>query len=283
MTAYFVSDIHLKTPTESKALLLERFLFQLIQQASAARNTTGSTDAPTHLFLVGDIFDLWIGSHRYFRRRFEKLVGLVRDLVRLGVEVHFFEGNHDLHLTDFWQGEIGVRVHTDSEYFDLPLSLGSSLVGALGGKFRVRVEHGDLINPDDSGYRFLRWLLRTPVIRGLALNLPEKLVTAIGERASAASRDYTSGDGAKAIDHRDVPKMIHTYVKRAYHDEPFDLIITGHVHIQDDFTFEAAGKVVRSVNLGSWFESAPVFLLSESASGAVEGRFIDLMQTVEKV
>jgi len=259
MTAYFVSDIHLRSSIEPKALLLERFLFRLAQEVG-----TGGAGAPTHLFLVGDIFDLWIGSHSYFWRRFEKLVDLVRNLVRLGVEVHFFEGNHDLHLQEFWQDEVGAHVHTEAEYFD------------LGGK-RVRVEHGDLINPEDSGYRFLRWLLRTPLMRSLALHLPERIVAAIGERASAVSREYTSGSGAKALDLRDVPMMIQIHAERCYRDEPFDLIVTGHVHVRDDFVFQGgSGKKVRSVNLGSWFEEAPVFVLAGNTTGATEGRFIDL-------
>jgi UDP-2,3-diacylglucosamine hydrolase len=259
MTAFFVSDIHLKSPTEPKALLLERFLFRLNQQATA-----GGPNAPTHLFLVGDIFDLWIGSHRYFWHRFDRLVRLVRDLIRSGVEVHFFEGNHDLHLNEFWQGEVGTHVHSEAEFFDL-------------GDKRVRVEHGDLINPEDSGYHFLRWFLRTPLVRNLALNLPERVVAAIGERASAVSRGFTSGSGAKAIDHRDVKLMIHAHAKRSYFEEPFDLIVTGHVHVRDDFIFEGnPAKQVRSVNLGSWFDAAPVFVMAENGTGATEGKFIDV-------
>jgi len=252
MTAYFLSDIHLKSPTDEKALRLERFLLRLLRDLKERKE-------PLHLFLVGDIFDLWVGDHAYFADRYRALVDSIRELVRHGAQVHFFEGNHDLHLKEFWQDEVGARVHTDNAIFD------------LDGK-RVRVEHGDMINPEDKGYRFLRWLLRTPLVRGLAMNLPARVVAAIGERASRASREHTSGDGRKSVSSDRVRAMIHAYAESVYQEEPFDLMISGHVHVKDDYSFEPdPGKTSRSINLGSWFEGAPVFVLaSQGYTGFIE-------------
>jgi UDP-2,3-diacylglucosamine hydrolase len=245
MVAYFVSDIHLQSPKDKEALQLERFFIVLLEQARHQTAQANPSWEPVHLFLVGDIFDLWVGNHRYFVDRFKVIVDLVRDLIREGVEVHFFEGNHDLHLREFWETELGAKVYTDAEYFDLD-------------GVRVRVEHGDLMNPNDKGYLFLRWFLRTKIMRGLALNLPESMVAKIGEKASRASRDYTSGDGRKSISQKETLDIIHEHAKRVYQEEPFDLIITGHVHLRDDFELPVAGKKVRSINLGSWHEGAAI-------------------------
>lgn len=248
MKAYFLSDIHLTSPDDEKALRLERFLLALAGELERGGE-------PLHLFLVGDIFDLWVGDHGYFQARYRKLVDLIRDLIRLGAHVVFFEGNHDLHLREFWQEEVGARVHTDPSYFEL-------------AGLRVRVEHGDMINPDDKGYLFLRWFLRTSVMRGLAMRLPARLVAAIGENASRASRGYTSGDGRKATDSTRVREMLHRYAERCYQDEPFDLMISGHVHVKDEYSFRPrAGVTARSVNLGSWDAGAHVFVLGSSGQG----------------
>jgi UDP-2,3-diacylglucosamine hydrolase len=240
--AYFVSDIHLVSPTEEKTQVFNRFL--------------GSIGDATHLFLVGDIFDLWVGDHSYFSEKFAETVSLIRKLVESGTQVYYFEGNHDLHLTRFWHDRLGVNVHADASDFEL-------------NGTRVRVEHGDLINPDDKGYLFLRKLLRTPVIENLAHALPMSIVRMIGERASKASRTYTSS--AKELPKEKIRSLIRSHAERVQAADPFDLIITGHVHVEDDFTWKNGTRSIRSVNLGSWFDQPKAFYLE--ANG---GHFIDL-------
>jgi len=232
--AVFVSDLHLVGPEDSKTRLFTSFLRKLPQENV------------THLFLVGDIFDLWVGSHDYFADRFRDVVAAIQDLVRAGIEVHYFEGNHDLHLEKFWAEKIGAHVHADDATFE------------LAGR-TVRVEHGDLINPDDKGYLFLRGFLRSNVMTFLAHNLPEKLVHLIGERASSASRDYTSNAKAKPVD--EIRQLIRQHAEAQSHLNDFDLIVTGHVHVTDDFTFDVGGRPVRSINLGSWFETPRALVL----------------------
>ncbi len=44
--------------------------------------------------------------------------------------------------------------------------------------------------------------------------------------------------------------------KSSYNQDHFDLIITGHMHVRDDYNFEIYSKPIRSINLGSWFDEA---------------------------
>jgi UDP-2,3-diacylglucosamine hydrolase len=235
--AYFVSDVHIKSMEERNSQTLLRFFHSL---------AAGEDERPTHLFLVGDIFDLWIGKHEYFIKRFKPFVTAISALRELGVEIHYFEGNHDLYLAEFWEKEVGVRVHTDAEYFKL-------------GDHIVRVEHGDMINPDDRGYLLLRSVLRSPPLKWLSRRLPSKVIGQIGERASSASRHYTST--AKELPETEIRTLIRNHAERVYHDNPFDLIISGHVHVDDDHIMEIGSQKVRSVNLGSWYTKPRVLLL----------------------
>ncbi len=255
MKAYFLSDLHLKDMQERNSQTLLRFLHSVISERNAK------------VFLVGDIFDLWIGKHQYFVSRFQPIVDAVSDLVKAGVEVHYFEGNHDLYLKHFWK-DLGVITHEDA------------MTTELQG-LRVRIEHGDLMNPDDKGYLFLRWLLRTPVMKLIAYLLPSSLVSKIGERASHASRDYTST--SKSLPEADIRLITRTHAIKAAKTEAFDLIISGHVHVRDDYEFpvlrvsevDSADEVVegsvRSINLGSWFDEPKVFVLENS-----QGKFQSL-------
>jgi UDP-2,3-diacylglucosamine hydrolase len=256
MKAFFVSDIHLTQSDDERAQKFLGFLRFLMTETEVNR-----IDKPTHLFLVGDIFDLWVGSHNYFRQKFEPIIDHIRKLVRKGVEVHFFEGNHDLYLSEFWQGEVGVTVHENAEIF------------VLGG-LKVRVEHGDLINPDDRGYLFLRALLHSQVVSSLAKNLPSRIVAAIGERASRASRSYTSSissKGSKALPEEKIRSLIHAHAERVAAEVPFDLLISGHVHVRDDLILELSdARRIRTVNLGSWFDEPQAFVLRDGGHGQFE-------------
>lgn len=248
--AVFVSDLHLVSSEDEKTETFVRFLKQLLDEARV-----GSAEPLTHLFLVGDVFDLWVGAHDYFVEKFKNVVDVVTELVRAGVAVHYFEGNHDLHLTKFWKQIVGAQVHPESGEFEI-------------NGLQVRVEHGDLINPDDAGYLFLRKFLRSKPMTFLSLNLPDRAVKAIGERASAASRDYTSN--AKGKPQEEIRTLIRTHAEKQFQSKPFDLIITGHVHVVDDFTFSAGGQEVRSVNLGSWYDGAKAFVIDSEGARFIE-------------
>ena len=252
MEAYFLSDVHLRQLDQPEAQILLGFLEALGPRIQA-----------THLFLMGDIFDLWLGGHEYFIQKFSPIVDRLRRVVANGVEVHYFEGNHDLYLRDYWQEQVGMRVHGRARLF-------------LLGDLKVRVEHGDQLDPADRGYRFLRWLLRTPLIAYTGSRLPGGLLAQIGRAASRTSRRYTSQH--KTISEERARETVRRHAEKVVHEYPFDLIITGHVHVRDDYEFEYAGRTVRSVNLGSWWDSPCAFKITYACQQFVELPFVSRPQ-----
>lgn len=232
--AWFLSDLHLRDEQESNSQKLLLFLHSLAEGEPSA----------THLFLVGDIFDLWIHNHTYFVDKFAKIVNAIRVVVSSGIEVHYFEGNHDLYLKKFWQQDVGVKVHDGPEFFSL-------------GSKKFRIEHGDLMNPEDTGYLFLKKALHSFPLQNIAKGLPGQAVSWIGERASRASRHYTSNQ--KALRDEQVKTMMHRFAHEVMEDSDIDYLITGHTHVLDTYHFEDNGQQKTFVNLGSWFEEQKVF------------------------
>lgn len=212
----------------------------------------------TSLFLLGDIFDLWVADHRYFVKRYHVIIDEIHRLINEGVEVRYFEGNHDLHLRYYWADQLGVIVHEGPTYIRL-------------GEKTVRLEHGDQMDPDDKGYLFLRWFLRTTPIRLLIRNLPGSLLARVGDAASAKSRNYTTS--AKAIESADAIAKIHAHARQAYAQKPFDLLISGHVHVRDDCRIATPASNFRSVNLGSWLDAPCYFKLDATGE-----RFYELTE-----
>ncbi|MCJ8275847.1 MAG: UDP-2,3-diacylglucosamine diphosphatase [Bdellovibrionales bacterium] len=243
--AYFVSDIHIKDPEESNSEKLLLFLHQL----------ENNEDSASHLFLVGDIFDLWIHDHTYFVDKYVKIVNAIRSVVAKGIEVHYFEGNHDLYLKKFWQQDVGVRVHDGPVFFNL-------------GSHVVRVEHGDFMNPDDKGYLFLRKFLRSTTMTLLAKSLPGVIVQNIGDRASRASRHYTSHQ--KKMHEEKVMEFMHTYAESEVQKRFFDFLITGHTHVRDEYKFSHNGEEVMSINLGSWFDDQKALCITEEGYSFID-------------
>ena len=245
LNAYFVSDLHIGSPTDSRAALFLDFL----------RNLRGGENA-SHLILMGDIFDLWIAAHHYFIDKYQIVTDEIARLRDEGVEIHYFEGNHDLYLKHYWGEQIGVTVHEGPEYMEL-------------GHQTVRIEHGDQMDPDDRGYRFLRWFLRTPPLKFLIPRLPSGLIVAIGKKSSQTSRVYTSE--TKTITREDTIRKIRSHAEEVYEEMPFNLIISGHVHVRDQYLVQDGQIAFKSVNLGTWLEAPCYYQIDETG-----GRLVDL-------
>jgi UDP-2,3-diacylglucosamine hydrolase len=242
--AYFISDLHLGSAEEPNAFVLLKFL-KSIQSRSDA----------THLFLLGDIFDLWIAGHKYFILKYAPLLNELKRIKDSGVYVHYFEGNHDLYLEHYFGHELGIIVHKS----------GASM--RIAGK-NLRIEHGDQMDLNDKGYLFLRSFLRTSIMNWLAPRLPSWMIVRLGEKMSKASRTYTSQ--TKVISTDRAKKVIYDHAIKCYLQTPIDMHISGHLHVAEDVVLFPQGPHragLRVVNLGSWFDEPRVFLLSEKDSG----------------
>lgn len=237
--AVFLSDLHLTEPEERNGKTLLRFFHSL-----AARNDLNGF----HLFLLGDIFDLWVSDHVVFRRRWRDLLEAIATMRTKGAKVIYFEGNHDMHLAPYWADVLGADVRTNAALFDV-------------AGWRIRCEHGDEINRNDHSYLRLRAFLRSRPLRFLAHNLSGKFWDGFGQRWSRQSRKYSSAERQNHAEK--MVALVRDHAARVWEDDPFDLIVTGHVHVRDDWTFEKGGRRVRSINLGSWFEERKVLCLSK--------------------
>lgn len=245
--SYFLSDLHLKSEEESSSQKLLLFLHSIENKRLDC----------SHLFLVGDIFDLWVADHRYFLEKYKKIINAIRAVCESGVEVHYFEGNHDLYLENFWQQDVGVRVHDGPEFFQL-------------GPHRVRVEHGDFMNPEDKAYLRLRWALRTPALKFIAQNLPGKMVSWLGENMSQASRHRNTEK--KVISQECIKAFMHDYAENVVDEKGgYDYLITGHTHVRDIYELNRNGKQCFFINLGWWQEGAVALKLDDKGH-----RFIDI-------
>lgn len=237
MNAWFISDLHLKDVHERNGNTLLRFLFFLNRNPKEHQ-----------LFLLGDIFDVWVSDGSFFLKHFKQIVDQLTEFKKGGGQLYYFEGNHDVHIDRFWTRKLGVPVIAHAEYFHIQ-------------GLRVRVEHGDLMNPDDTAYlKYRRWVYH-PAVEFFAHTLPSHLWQLVATWQSGKSRKKTS---RYAIENAErIKKIVHTHAEKTFRERPFDLIVSGHMHIFDDYKTEE----YRSINLGTWLEK-PVAL--KITSGQIE-------------
>lgn len=228
MTSWFLSDIHLKDLKERNGQILLRFLRLLNENPKENR-----------LFLLGDIFDFWLSDGKAFYKHYRELVDLIASLQKKGGEVYYFEGNHDFHIDVFWTKKFGIPVYEDEHYIKL-------------GNLTVRLEHGDFINPDDLAYLKYRETIRSPMLEPIGHIIPGFFWKWFGEKMSQKSRSKSSLYAEQNPEK--MRQMIRDYAEKSYQQKHYDLIVTGHMHLFDDYSFVVNNKTIRSINLGTWLQ-----------------------------
>ena len=244
MKNWFISDLHLQDPQERNGNILLRFLFELNKNPKQNR-----------LFLLGDIFDVWVSDGSVFIKKFKIIIDEIVKFKNNGGEVYYFEGNHDVHITKFWSDQYKIPVYTSEQFFELE-------------GVRVRIEHGDYINPDDVVY--LKWLkiLRHPVLEYLAHRVPSAVWNFNAQKYSHKSRKKTARYSSEHSEK--IRKLIRNYAIAKASQEPFDILVTGHMHVFDHYEFNIEGRPLRSVNLGTWLEKPRVLKIENKQIEVLE-------------
>lgn len=222
MRTIFLADAHLRHPDDTNYRLLLRFLEEL----------AGTTET---LYLMGDLFDFWVGFPGQPLRHYDPVLSALQRLVEQGCRLVCFEGNHDFHLGPIFTERLRAVVYTG------PAEL------TIQGK-RYYLCHGDQLNRRDYSYRLLRLLLRNPLTRLSVRVFPPGLAERIRQRLQRASR-RAYGDNARRWDYRRILEEKGSQLQRA----GFAGLVTGHFHLAlcerlgpDGFTL---------LSLGDWMEA----------------------------
>ena len=232
MTSWFLSDLHIKDVNDRQANILMQFLTFLELEPESQQ-----------LFMVGDIFDFWLSDGRAFEKAFAPIIRKIKKLRDAGLKIYYFEGNHDFHVDVFWTKKLGIPVYENEAIFQV-------------SNYKVRIEHGDFINTADKAYHRYRATVRKPWMELLAHTIPSDLWKQVGEYLSSHSRHKSRNYGRDNAEQ--LRQMIRDYAKVTHRADDFDLLITGHMHIEDDYSFKTNTGTARSINLGTWLDRPKV-------------------------
>lgn len=222
---YFLSDFHLGAPDYASSLEREKLLVQLL---------TDIKDKAAEIFIVGDMFDFWYEYKKVVPKGFTRLLGKLAELSDAGIQIHFFVGNHDMWMRDYFQKELNIPVYYEPKEFE------------RNGKLFL-IGHGDGLGPGDHGYKRLKKVFRNPVCKWLFGIFPPILGMGLANYMSNRSRAQT-GSVEEVFLGEDKEWLI-IYCKEILLKKKVDFFVFGHRHLAIDYRLTDTS---RYINLGDW-------------------------------
>ena len=222
---YFLSDFHLGAPDHASSLEREKILVRFLDEIKY--------DA-TEVFLVGDMFDFWYEYKKVVPKGYTRLLGKLAELSDAGITMHFFVGNHDMWMRDYFKKELNIPVYFRPEEFE-----------RNGKKFLIG--HGDGLGPGDHGYKRLKKLFRNPVCKWLFGIFPPAMGMGLANYLSRRSRTQT-GSSEKIFLGEEKEWLI-IYCKDKLTKKKIDFFVFGHRHLAIDYRLNEGA---RYINLGDW-------------------------------
>ncbi|HTP64773.1 MAG TPA: UDP-2,3-diacylglucosamine diphosphatase [Geobacteraceae bacterium] len=220
MRKIFIADAHLKCENDENYRLLLDFLDE--------KGSSADT-----LFILGDLFEFWIGYPKVPFRHYLPVLDALARLHAKGVEIVYFEGNHDFHMGPFFEKTLGARIFTGPAAF------------YLDGK-KAYLSHGDQINSADYGHRLFRFLLHNRLTRAIIPLVPPAAASYIAERMARESRGNHQARQAR-WDYAEIARdFAAARFKEGYH-----AVVIGHYHLPLCETTAMDGERTL-LSLGDW-------------------------------
>jgi len=232
---YFLSDFHLGSPDAASSLQREKLIVQFLDEIKSTAQ---------EIFIVGDMFDFWFEYKTVVPKGYVRLLGKLAELTDSGIKIHFFVGNHDMWMHDYFKKELNIDIYFEPKNFEFS-----------GKKFQIG--HGDGVGPKDHKYKFLKKIFRNPVCQFLFGIIPPAIGMGIANYFSTKSRNATTQEHIQQFLGEE-NEWILIHCKEVLQKEHFDYFIFGHRHLPIDFKLKDNSQYI---NLGEWinYNSYAVF------------------------
>ena len=228
---YFLSDAHLGSLAIPHPRMQERRLVRFLDSIK---------DKAAAIYLLGDMFDFWYEYRYVVPKGYTRFLGKLSELCDMGVEVHYFTGNHDIWAYEYLEKECGVILHKKPETTEL-----------YGHEFFLA--HGDGMGDPDPKFKFIRAIFHSPFCQWLFSALHPRWGMSFG--LSWARHSYIKHKESDEPSYMgDDREHLVLYAKGYLLSHPdIDYFIFGHRHIELDINLQRRnGHTTRLLILGDW-------------------------------
>lgn len=222
---YFSSDNHLGAPTRVESLPREKIFVKWLDSIK--------NDAEV-IFLLGDLFDFWFEYRTVVPKGFVRVLGKLAELRDSGIQIHFFVGNHDLWMHDYFETELNIPVYHEPKEF-------------IFNNKHFLIGHGDGKGPGDKGYKRMKKVFTNPFSKWLFRWLHPDIGVRVAQHLSVKNK-LISGDEDKQFLGEE-QEWLAQYSKRKLETKHFDYFVFGHRHLPMEIK---VGENATYFNLGDW-------------------------------
>ena len=224
---YFLSDFHLGSPDYDSSLQREKKIVTFLE---SIRNSAAA------IFIVGDMFDFWFEYKHVTPKGYVRLLGKLAEITDSNIPVHFFVGNHDMWMHNYFEKELNITVYYEPKTFEWN-----------GKKFFIG--HGDGLGPEDHGYKFLKKVFRNRTCQRLFGFLHPYLGIGLANFFSRSSRKKTGNTDEVFLGEESEWLII--FSRQVLAKEHYDYFIFGHRHLPMDIKLTDHSHYI---NLGDWIK-----------------------------
>lgn len=219
MSVLFVADMHLSADRPD---LINAFTLFVNNQAADC----------TALYLLGDIFEAWIGDD-YIEPSMQPVIDSLRQLSSSGCKIYLQQGNRDFLLGEHFANDIGASLLAEAVVVTLPNA-------------KALIMHGDQLCTDDVDYQAFRSMVRSTQWQQQFLSKPVSERLQIAQQLRSASREQSSLKSAQITD------VNQAAVVKAMDDAKIKLLIHGHTHRPKCHSVTLANTEGTRMVLGDW-------------------------------
>ncbi len=222
---YFASDQHFGAPTIEKSKIREKKFVAWLDMIKE--------DAEV-IFLLGDLFDFWFEYKNVVPKGYIRVLGKLAEIRDNGVPIHFFVGNHDLWMEDYFEKELNIPVYHEPKEFTL-------------GNKTFLIGHGDGLGPGDFGYKRMKKIFTSPLCKWLFRWLHPDIGVALGKHLSVKNKLISGDEDVKYLGAEN--EWLVQYCKEILKTKHYNYFVFGHRHLPMTLKI---GEKSEYVNLGDW-------------------------------
>lgn len=222
---YFASDQHFGAPTFELSKVREQKFVNWLDVIK--------TDAEV-IFLLGDLFDFWFEYKKAVPKGFVRVLGKLAELQDNGIQIHFFVGNHDLWMNDYFEKELNIPVYHQPKEFQFNNKM--FLIG-----------HGDGLGPGDRGYKRMKKVFTNPFSKWLYKWLHPDIGIRLAQYLSVSNKLISGAEDVKFLGEEN--EWLAQYCKKKLTERHYDFFIFGHRHLPLEISISETSKYI---NTGDW-------------------------------
>ena len=222
---YFSSDNHLGAPDLAKSHIREK---KFIKWLDAIKKDAAA------IFLLGDLFDFWFEYKHAVPKGFVRVLGKLAEIKDSGIPIHFFVGNHDLWMNNYFEKELDIPVYREPREFTF-------------NNKKFLIGHGDGLGPGDKGYKRMKKVFTNPFAKYMYRWLHPDLGIPLAQYFSMKNKAISGEEDLEFLGEE--KEWLIQYCRRKLKKKEYDYFIFGHRHLPLEIKLTQKSAYI---NTGDW-------------------------------